>query len=151
MPVTSMGLLLLGSDQMLLRGSLPWIGNWRSDQQNIRCLYMQLWPHSKPLMELMALVTFWEVVFPWLSLIFIHMTANSLGVFLVDLGEVVEENDSFSCSMWVCESMDLKSYRNTERYSGRRNCTEDFVSCGSNRCSFRSAFLYLAVSVRNWY
>lgn len=111
-PVTSMGLLLHGSDQMLLTGSLPQTGNWQSDQQNLHCPYMQLWPHSKPFMELMALVTFWELMFPWLSLIFINMTANSLAIFffffLVDVGEVMEENDSFSCSVWVCEPMDLK-------------------------------------------
>jgi len=43
-----MGLLLYGNDQMLLRGSLPWTGNWQSDQRNIPCLCKQLWPHAKP-------------------------------------------------------------------------------------------------------
>lgn len=68
------------------------------------------------------------------------------------MGEVTEENDSFSCSVWVCEPMDLKSHRSTERYSGRRNCTDEFVNFRSITFrSFTFTCLYLAVSVRIWY
>lgn len=60
----------------------------------------------------------------------------------------MEENDSFRCSVWVCEPLDLKSHRSTERCSGRRYYTE---AASENVCNFRSIFLYLAVSVRSWY
>lgn len=126
MPITSVGMLLHGIDQMPLRrnfpwaGNFPWIGNWQFNQQNIHCLKWQGYPHSKPSMELGALVTFWEVMFPWLSLTFIDVTDNKLTflgfllLLLLDMREVMKEKwfiQSLCAGVWAYGFKKPQEYR----------------------------------------